>query len=64
MTTTHQRKGPEHEKATINERGDKNIFSMKGLNIFNNFAFFNRNLQENLILQSKRVNRDKGKHDI
>lgn len=64
MTTTHQRKGPEHEKATINERGDRNIFSMKGLNIFNNFAFFNRNLQENLLLQNKRVNQDKGKHDI
>lgn len=64
MTTTHQRKGPEHEKATVNERVDRNIFSMKGLNIFNTFAFFNRTVQESLLLQNKRVNQDKGKHDI
>ena len=64
MTTTHRRKGPEHEKATVNERVDRNIFSMKGLNIFNTFAFFNRTLQESLLLQNKRVNQDKGKHDI
>ena len=64
MTTTHRRQGPEHEKATGNQKVDRNIFSMKGLNIFNTFTSFNRKLQESLLLQNKRVTRDKGKHDI
>ena len=50
MRTTHQRKGPECEKPTMNERVDTDIFSMKDFNVFITLTLFIRNLLENLLL--------------